>query len=148
MIPITASTVVVVTNPISLNSAAATTAAIDTKGWRHCRIVVSFGVVGGAATVFKVQESNDDGSTDAYAEVTGLVASGSTGDGRLPQTSDANKVAIFDISLLGRDRYLDLNLTTGATTLVSAIAILTRGEAAPDTAAEKGATAGYFAIPA
>jgi hypothetical protein len=148
MIPQLATEVRQILNPISINSGAATTASIDTKGWRHLRVVVSFGVIGSAATVFELKESNDDAVADAYVVITGMQASGSTGDTRLPQTTDANKPAIFDLSLLGRERYIDLFLTTGSTTLVSAVAILSRGESAPDTATEKGALAGYFQIPA
>jgi hypothetical protein len=148
MIPQLATEVRQILHPVSLNSAAGTTAAIDTKGWRHLRIVVNLGAVGGAATVFRLQESNDDGSADAYVDITGMVAAGTTGDTRLPQTTDANKPVIFDLSLLGRDRYIDFQITSGATTVVSATAILSRGEQAPDTATEKGATGGYFQIPA
>ncbi len=147
MIPQIATKVLQVTNPVSLNGAG-TTASVDTKGFRHCRFIINLGAVGAAATVFRVQESNDDGSADAYADIAGLVSSGSSGAARLPQTTDANTVSIMDISLLGRDRYLDFQITTGGATLVAVTALLSRGEEGPDTDAEKGATGLYFALPA
>lgn len=148
MIPQIATKVLQVTNPVSI-TAAATTASVDTKGWRHCRFIVNLGAVGAAAAVFQVQESNDDGSTDAYAPISGLVSSGSSGATRLPQTTDANTISVIDISLLGRDRYLDFQFTAGGSaTLIAVTAILSRGEAGPDTDAEKGATGLYFALPA
>ena len=142
MIPQLASKMVSIAVPQSVNGTAATTTAIDTKGYRHCQIVVQFGAIGAAdLDALKVQESNDDGSADAYADVTGLVTSGTTGQGRIPQDDDDNGIFVFNVSLLGRERYLDLILDPGAVaTLISAHAILSRGEAGASTVTTRGFT--------
>lgn len=140
MIPVLANKYVMICPPQSVNGTAATTTSIDTKGWRHCQIIVFLGAIGAAdLDALKVQESNDDGSSDTYADITGLVTSGTTGNGRIPQDDDDNKMFAFNISLLGRERYLDLVLDPGAVaTLVCAVAILSRGEEGPDSVTDRG----------
>lgn len=142
MIPVLATKMVSIAVPQSINGTAATTTSIDTKGWRHCQIVVQFGAIGAAdLDALKVQESNDDGSADTYADITGLVY-GASGYAALPTQTSDNGIFVFNISLLGRDRYLDLILDPGAVaTLVSAFAILSRGEEGPDSASDRGFTA-------
>ena len=130
-----------------IDDASATTTAIDTKGWDYCQIVVLLGATDIAMTALKVQESNDDGSTDTYADVTGLLFGASTNvagsTSTLPSATDDNKFFIFEIDLRGRDRYLDLVATCGngsTGTYITAFAILSRGEEAPVTAAQRGAS--------
>jgi hypothetical protein len=123
------------------DNASPTTTSIDTKGWRHCSIYVRIGATDIAMVALKVQESDDDGSSDAYADVTGLVASGTSGSGRLPTATDDNKTFAFHIDLKGRNRYLDLVATTGdgtAGTYITAYAVLSRGEEHPNSATERG----------
>jgi hypothetical protein len=131
--------------PVSLNGAG-TTIAIDTLGYDYCTFVVSFGLLGAADnTVLKVQEA--DALTDANtltsgADVTGLVVgtslniAGSTST-HAGDTSDGT-LHLFEVDLRGRKRYLDLAITTGAAGLVAVIAILSRAEQAPQTAAQRG----------
>ena len=47
---------------------------VNTTGFTHATAIVAIGTVtgvGSSTRTFKVQESNDDGSTDAYADITG-----------------------------------------------------------------------------
>lgn len=129
-------------SPQSLNSAAGTTTTKDVTGYRYATVVAKFGAVGGAATVMKLTESDDDSS---YSDVNGAVSSGSTGNGRLPQTGDANKYFIWYVRLGGtRKKYLKPEVTTGATTLVSIDVILSDSLISPDTIAERGVTSQIF----
>lgn len=122
--------------PISLNSGAGTALTVDTAGYAYATWIITLGVVGGAATVFKLQESESDFSG---ADVTGFVASGSTGNLRLPQTGDAGKVFMYQVALGGtRKRYQQFQITTGATTLVSIVCLLSRAEQVPNTATARG----------
>src|SRR5688572_16313347 len=118
--------VVVVTNPAAIvDNASFTTGEIDTLGWDYATILVHLGATDIAMTVLKVQESDVSGS--GMADVTGLVCSGTTGDGRLPTATDDNKVFAFFIDLRGRKRYLDLVATIGDGTVggfISAVCIL------------------------
>jgi hypothetical protein len=126
-----------------------TTASIDTQGFKQCSIFVLFGAMDIAMVALKVQESNDDGSADAYADVTGLVY-GATGFTALPSATADNTCFAFHVDLRGRKRYLDVVATGGdgsAGTYMTAWAVLSRGETQPDTLAERG-LAGELALPA
>ena len=121
---------------------------IDTLGFRYCRVLGTLGATSDAFTAWKMQESDVSGS--GFADVTGLVASGSTGDGRLPQATDDDTLFGFDIDLRGRKRYLRLVATIGATgtgAFLGVVATLSRAEEAPNTTAERG-LAGYLHLPA
>jgi len=130
-------------SPQSLNSAAGTTTTTDTTGFKYATVVAKFGAVGGAATVLKLTECDTSGGS--YSDITGAVSSGSTGDGRLPQTGDANKYFIWYVRLGGtRKPFLKPEVTTGATTLVSIDVILSDAFIGPDTIAERGVTSQVF----
>lgn len=138
---------VAVTSPNAiLDDASATTNEIDTLGFDYCTILVQLGATDIAMGALKVQESDTSGSD--FADVTGLVASGTTGDGRLPTATDDNKVFAFFIDLRGRKRYLDLVATAGNGSLgtyVSAVAILSRAATAPSSSSGRG-LGGQFAV--
>lgn len=123
--------------PISINGTAATTLSIDTRGYKHLDVIVQFGVIGAAAfDAFALQSSNTDGS---YAAVTGLTASGSTGTNRLPQGGDDGLMAHFGVNLQGHKRFFSLVADPGAVDcLVSAVAILSRGEETPNSITDRG----------
>jgi len=128
--------------PISLNSAAATPLTVDTLGFSYALAIVTFGVIGGAATVFKIQESATDFSG---ADITAYLGVGSTGNLRLPQTADAGGVFVYGLPVGGiRKRYLQFLITTGATTLVSVNWVLGRANQMPDTNTERGVVAAVF----
>lgn len=132
--------------PVAIKDDASwTTNEIDTKGWDYCTIVFSLGATDIAMAALKVQESDTSGS--GFADVTGLVYGTSNNTGgsasTLPSATDDNKLFLFQVDLRGRKRYLDLVATAGngtAGSYGSAIAILSRGELGPETAAEQGAS--------
>lgn len=139
-----------ITRPInnSSDTTAFTTNEVDTKGFRWLTVIMHMGATDGALTVWKVQESDTSGS--GMADITGLVASGTTGDGRLPTATDDGGIFMFNINLAGRKRYLDVGITTGDVTtgtLLGCIGVLSRAEEAPNTTAERGLS-GYLCVPA
>ena len=106
--------------PISINSGAGTTLTVDTRGYNYAVVSVVLGVVGGAATVLKLTESDDDSSyrdIDATVASVTTVATGSTGNNRLPQTTDAGTIVRkFYVPLGGRRRrYLKPEVTPSTT---------------------------------
>jgi hypothetical protein len=126
-----------------------TATAIDCRGFTFCRIDCLFGAMDIAMAGLKVQESDDDGSSDAYADVTGLVYGTSTDIGgstsALPSATSDNKIFSFDIDLRPRKRYLKLVATAGdgaVGTYMAAVAALAGAENSPDTAAERNGTGG------
>ncbi len=144
MIAATGMKLVNVTPPVvALNTESAVTGTIDTLGYDHCTIVVQFGVMNIAMTALKVQES-DLANMSGGADITGCVSGTSTNiDGTtsaLPLSTADNTLYVFDIDLKARKRYIDLVATAGiGSTLMTALAILSRAEQTPITAAQRGA---------
>lgn len=123
-----------VTPPAAIvDNASFATASIDTKGWNYVTILFILGAADIAMSALKLQESDTDSS---YADITGATFAGS-----LPSATDDNKIYAFHVNLLGRKRYLDVVATGGdgaAGTYGTCLAILSRGEQAPDTATLRG----------
>jgi hypothetical protein len=145
MIAIQKTKIVGITPPAAIvDNAAFTTAAVDTKGWKHCRIIAYIGATDIAFAGMKVQECDTSGGS--YADVTGAVFGTSTNTAgstsAVPSATDDDKFFCVDIPLNGtRKRFLDLVATGGdgtAGTYMTAFAILSIPESAPDTAAEEG----------
>jgi len=117
------------TNPVS----------VDTIGFSRCDIYVLLGATDIAMTALGVYEGPTaaSGANDAdYSAITGLQASGATGDGRLPTATDDNKIFHFGVDLRDKDRFLALDATCGngtAGTYVVAWAVLSRGDEEPTT---------------
>ena len=132
-----------ITPPAAIvDNASLATASIDTLGFDYCTIYLYLGAMDIAMTALKVQESDNDST---YADVAGLVFGTSTNTGgsasTLPSATDDNKFFAFEIDLRGRKRYLDLVATCGdgsAGTYACAWAVLSRAEAMPKVAADRG----------
>jgi hypothetical protein len=139
--------IVGITPPAAIvDNAAFTTATLDTLGFDYVEIYVYLGAMDIAATVLKVQESDDSGMSGA-ADITGTrfgtdaTEGGAGAASVLPTATDDNKFFKFEIDMRGRKRYLDLNLTGGdgsTGTFAAAFALLHQGEQCPTTAAQKG----------
>ena len=126
------------------DNASWTVAELDTKGFNYCQIVAIMGATDIALTALAVTESDTAGS--GHANVPGLVfgtsnnTAGSTSV--LPSASDDDDIFIFDVDLRKRKRFLDVTATIGDGSVggfICIIAILSRSEIAPNTAAERGA---------
>lgn len=136
---------VLVTPPAAIvDNAAFTTGAIDTKGFSFLEIFVAFGAMDIAATVLKVQESDDSGMSGA-ADITGTIFGTDANDtgstSTLPSATADNLIFKFEIDLKGRKRYIDCLLTGGdgtAGTYAVVWANLHEGDQSPTTAAQKG----------
>lgn len=129
-----------------VDDGAYTTTAIDTKGFDYCNIIVDIGPTDIAMTALSVQQSEDNGSSDSYADVTGLVVGTSLNiDGTasaLPSATDDHKFVVFDIDCQKTERYLKLVGNAGngsAGTYLCAIGLLSRAKEVPVTVAGRGA---------
>jgi hypothetical protein len=144
MIPAQNSKYVIVTSPAAiLDNTSATTNSIDAKGWDYLQVVCTVGATDIAMSALKLQTSDTDSS---YADLTGAIFGTSTNiDGAtsaVPSATDDNKLFVIEVDLRGKKRYFDLVATAGngtAGTYFSAVAILSKGEIAPITAAGRGA---------
>jgi len=149
MIPLADCKFVLVTPPAAIvDNAAFTTTEIDTRGFRWLTVLGLLGATDVDMVAWKLTESDTSGS--GHTDITGLIASGTTGDGRLPQDDDDNKIFAFQVDLKGRKQYIDVSATAGDGTngtFLTILAILSRPEEAPDTTAERG-LGGYLALPA
>lgn len=125
----------------AVGATATSTLTIDRLGYDY--VSVSAIRASNAATTFanvlKVEESDDNGSSDAYANVTALVAGG-TGGFTLAAVSDTSNAATYkiDIDCRARKRYLKVSMTPGATATLAIVARLSRAEESPVTASEAG----------
>lgn len=122
-----------------VDDASWTTNEIDTLGYDYLKIHFFIGASDIAVAALAVTESDTSGS--GHANVTGLVASGTTGDGRLPTATDDDKIFSMFIDLRGRKRYIDVTATAGdgtAGTFAAGLYELCRAKETPTTAAEQG----------
>src|ERR1041384_4761231 len=95
----------IVTAPgVVKDNSAFTCAAVDTLGKRYCSFEFIFGATDVDMATLKLQESDDDGSSDAYADVDGADFSV---DSVLPQDDEDNKIFAIHVDMRGgRKRYL------------------------------------------
>lgn len=128
-----------VTPPAAIvDNAAFTTAIVDTRGFREVLFLVTLGALDIAVAAMKLQESDDSGMSGAV-DIAG--ADFSVLPLTLPSATDDNKLYGIFVDMRGRKRYLDLSLTggDGATgTFATVLAVLSRAEETPNTAAERG----------
>jgi hypothetical protein len=135
--------IVAVTPPGAIvDNAAFTTAAIDTLGFVQLKIIVLFGAMDIAVAAMKLQESDDSGMSGATD------ISGADFTGAYPSATADNTMYAFHVDLRGKKRYIDLSLTGGdgtAGTYATVIAVLSRAQECPNTAAERGFAGELFA---
>lgn len=136
---------VTITPPAAIvNNGSYTTAEIDTKGFRHMRIIAHLGATDIAMTALKATESDTSGS--GHADITGAVFGTSTdiagSTSALPSATDDNKFFVIDLDLRGRKRYIDVTATAGNGSTGTYLAIwaeLYKGEATPVSLTNMGA---------
>lgn len=131
--------IVEVTPPAAkVDAAAFTTAAIDTFGWSHLKILCYIGDIDVNFAAMKLQMADNSSMTNAE-DITGTV--GGT-DFTLPTAAAGdNTINTFDVDLRGKDRYIDLVATGGdgtAGTYMTVIGILSRPTISPNSASERG----------
>lgn len=120
-----------------VDNAAFTTAAVDTKGFRHLTIVAIFGALDIAPASASIRHSD---ASDMSSPAT--LATGGTDFALATATDSDNLCHVFDVDLLGKKRYIDFEITGGdgaAGTYLSILAILSRPEESPNSASEHGA---------
>lgn len=113
---------------------AITSSAVDSKGFGAVRFLVAIGaVVTGAVTSIKVQQSDDDGSSDDYSDVTGTAQT-------IADTADDTHITV-DILRPGK-RYLKLIVSRGTqnATIGAVIAELYQSDTLPVTQTASGET--------
>lgn len=119
--------VVRVMNSVSAGTSAQTSSAIDTQGFDGVKIYTAFGAItSGAVTSVKVQQSADDGSADAYADLLGT--------SRSVADDDDNQVVVHEISK-PLERYLKVVVSRSTQNAVidGVIAVLYRASKQPTT---------------
>lgn len=120
---------------------ASTYGYLDTIGWDHAQIIVlTSGYTGAAATsvamglVLKVTEGTGSTAASAIVPLTGGAATSTSVGFVIPNyanTSSEGCVAVLDIDLTKRERYLRLQYNQGIKMTFSALAILSRGHVEP-----------------
>lgn len=119
--------VIRVMNAVAAGTSAQTSSAIDTAGFDAVKIYTLFGaIVSGAVTSVKVQQSSDDASADAYADLTGTSIA--------VADDDDNQVVVHDI-VQPRERYLKVVVSraTQNATIDGIVAVLYKARSASTT---------------
>lgn len=144
MIGLQNTNIVSITPPAAIaNNTSPATAEIDTKGFRWASIFVHLGATDIALTALKVTHSDTAGS--GHADISG--ADFSVGS-LLPTATDDNKFWVIHLDLRNKKRYLDLVATIGngvAGAYLTAWAVLSDAEEAPNSATERGLANELFA---
>lgn len=119
--------------PASRTVGAVNGSGVDTRGFDHATLEVQVGAIGNTGTdttlAVKLQESNDDGVADAYADIAGAAIV------TLAYTDD-NKICTVDVRMGGRanrKRYLRAVGTVAGSdaAIYGAAILLTNPEKAP-----------------
>ncbi len=130
----------ILTSPTAIvDDASWTTNEIDTYGYDYLKVFVIVGATDVDMAALTVTESDTSGS--GHAAVSDLTSSGATGDGRLPQDDDDNKIFAFFIDLRERKRYIDVTATAGdgtTGTYMAGMYELCRAKETPQTSANQG----------
>jgi hypothetical protein len=126
------------------DNAAFVAAEIDCLDFDCALVLISLGATDIAMAALSLQECDTTGGS--FADVTGTVwgtaANIAGATSTLPAAGDDNKVFAIEVDCRKRKRFLKLAATAGdgsAGTYLSAVAILSRGDIAPVTAAQRGA---------
>lgn len=133
----------------SKTAAATATALIDTLGFHHLALALKLGtadVVSNKPTVLKLQEAD---TTDAsnLADIVGFrggAALSTSVDFVIPAANTAATAVLqntyqFGVDLRARKRYIGVSVSPATTQLVKAVAVLSRAENSPGTAAKANA---------
>jgi len=118
-------------------------AEIDCKDYDFALVLVALGATDIAVATLKLTECDTTGGS--FGDVTGAIwgtsANIAGATSTLPSATDDNKIFAIEVDCRKRKRFLKLAATAGngsAGTYASAVAILSRGDIAPVTAAERG----------
>ncbi len=124
-----------------IDNASATATAIDCKGSRYAEIIVIQGATDIAITALKLQECETSGGS--YADITGATFNaGLDTDGTalaLPSATDDNQIAVFQVNLDKRMRFIKVVATFGDGSLggfICAVARLSELSKVPDVSTD------------
>lgn len=127
-----------------LDAASAAATAIDCKGYSYLEIPIQLGATDINVTALKLEESNESGAN--YTDIPGATFDGGNGvDGvalALPSATDDNQPHVFQVSLVGRKRYVRVVCTFGNGTaggFVAATARLSQANFLPPVSTDKAA---------
>lgn len=123
--------------PQSVATNATATATVDTEGWDHLQVYVAGDTASSAISTLKLSEGTDtSAATDIDAFTGGNTSVGFT----IPSADATNGVSVLlDVDTNARERYIKISCTPGATQVVSATAVLSRGKIGlTSTASEHG----------
>lgn len=129
---------VLVITPVSVATNATATGNIDCLGFDYCSIDIALASHSTSPTVLDLMESDDTNASN-FATVSPFTGGTGFTIPAAPGTNASNVLLIrFDVDLKPRKRYLRVRTTSGAATLASVTARLSRAEQAPTTDAGKG----------
>lgn len=129
---------VLVIAPVSVATNATATGNIDTLGFDYASIDIALASHSASPTVLDLMESNDTNASN-FATVSPFTGGTGFTIPTAPGTNASNVLLIrFNVDLKARKRYLRVRTTSGAATLASVTARLSRAEQSPTSDAQMG----------
>ena len=118
-------------SPVSKTVGATATGTVDTDGYDHATILTILDTAATNPTALVLGEGTVTNSFTDLAEFIGDDGGGFT----IPATDTDNpQVVRMEVDLIQVKRYLQLDVTAGATQVISAVAILSKGQTDQDIA--------------
>ena len=106
-------------NPDAYGAATVNGTGFDTKGFRELLAILQIGDMETSATLaVKLQDSNDDGSSDAYADITSAAFAAKA------DATDDNTISTLHVNLDKVKRYVRVVAVTGVDAVDHGVAII------------------------
>ena len=132
--------------PASVATNATATLIVDTRGFANAQFVVLPQTASANTRMLTLAIAQGD-TTAAFTNVSGYVGGTNSDNGftfplETPTAATAVQPLVLNVDLLGRQRYLRLSYTPGATQVVGAICNLSRPATSPNSIGEAVAAQG------
>ena len=122
--------------PQSVAASSTASGTFDAADYEFAQIDIMTGV---AATNATEMVLGDGTATNSFTDIAAFTGDDTTNGFTIPAVDTSNgTVTRFNVDLRKRNRYLQLEVSPGATDLLCAIARLSRAHDVPDTDAEQG----------
>ncbi len=120
-------------NPISATAADTTSGTVDTSGFNHATFLT---ILDTAATNPTGLVLGEGVLTNSFTDIAAFVGDSTF---TIPAANtDDPQIVRFEVELVGRQRYLELAVTLGATQVHAAVCILSKANILPDSISEWG----------
>lgn len=124
--------------PQTVTAAGTATQVIDRLGYDYCTVFFFDNTASTAPSVLKISESDTTDATN-YSDITAFTGGTSAGNFTIPTADTTNGTIVqLNIDCKARKRYLKLSTTAAVSTVLAALAILSRAKETPINVTQRG----------